>query len=225
MSSRTLFRLAGIALLLAGVFQAVGTALHPDDSSPTRYFADPRWAPAHVALALSFLLAIFGFVGLYLRQRVETGALGLVGFVLAVAGCALLVADTLAEAFLLPVIAANQPPRPLADWLDLSGPLAGAVVVSLVSLLTYTAGFVLLGIATERAGVFPRRAGALLAVAAILSNGEFFGPVGFITYVGAGILLGVTLAWLGTALWQTSSQSIGRPTLGRHDPSRREARE
>src|SRR5262249_2826444 len=165
MPTRALLRLAGVALLLAGVFQAIGTVLHPDDTTATPYFADPRWSPAHVALALSFLLALFGVIGLYLRQRVETGLFGLVGFVLAVAGCALLVAGPLAEALLLPVIAAGQPPRPLADWLDLSGPLAGAVVVSLVSLLCYTAGFVLLGIATERAGVFPRRAGALLALA------------------------------------------------------------
>src|SRR5215831_17468173 len=100
MPTRALLRLAGVALLLAGVFQAVGTILHPDDTTATPYFADPRWSPAHVVLALSFVLAIFGFVGLYLRQRVETGLLGLVGYVLAVAGCALLVADTLAEAFL-----------------------------------------------------------------------------------------------------------------------------
>jgi hypothetical protein len=195
-----LIRWSGGALGLAGIFQAVGTALHPDDTSATLYLSSARWAPAHVVLALSFLLAIFGLMGLYLHQRQAVGLLGLAGFVLAVAGCALLVGITLAEAFTLPVIAANQPPKPLAEWLDPTGPLAGAVAVSLVSLLCFNVGFVLLGMVTEHAGIFPRRVGLLLAGATVLSNGEFFGPIGFAVYVGAGILLGAVLAWLGVWL-------------------------
>jgi hypothetical protein len=203
----SLIRWSGGALALAGIFQAIGTTLHPDDTAAAFYFSNIRWAPAHVALALSFLLAIFGLMGLYVRQRDEVGLLGLAGFVLAVAGCALLVGITLAEAFLLPVIAANQPPKPLADWLDPLGPLAGAVAVSLVSLLCYNAGFVTLGMATEHAGILPRRVGFLLAIATILSNGEFFGPVGFAIYVGGGILFGALLAWLGVALAMTGRRT------------------
>jgi hypothetical protein len=199
-----LIRWSGGALVLAGFFQAFGVALHPDDTAATLYFASARWAPAHVALALSFLLAIFGLMGLYLRQREAVGRLGLVGFVLAVAGCALLVGIALAEAFMLPVIAANLPPKPLADWLDPVGPLAGAVAVSLVSLLCFNAGFVILGMATEHAGILPRRVGFLVAVAVVLSNGEFFGPVGFAIYVGSGIVFGGLLVWLGVALRKIS---------------------
>jgi hypothetical protein len=199
-----LIRWSGGVLVLAGIFQAVGTALHPDDTAATLYLSSARWAPAHVALALSFLLAIFGLIGLYVRQREEVGLLGLSGFVLAVAGCALLVGITLAEAFMLPVIAANQPPKPLAEWLDPAGPLGGAVAVSLLSLLCYNAGFVILGMATEHTGILPRRAGFLLAVATVLSNGEFFGPIGFAIYVGGGILFGVLLAWLGVGLRKIS---------------------
>jgi hypothetical protein len=188
-----LIRRSGIALALAGVLQALGTALHPNDTAPTPYFQSAPWVPAHLLLALSFLLAIFGFVGLYLRQWDRVGALGAIGFVGAVAGSALLVGVTLAEASLLPIIAANQPLRPLAAWLDPGGPLALAVLVSLVALVAYTLGFVLVGIATARAGVFPRWAGHLLAVGTLLSNGEFFGPIGFATYVLGGVLLGLTL--------------------------------
>ncbi|HLZ09745.1 MAG TPA: hypothetical protein VKT80_14235, partial [Chloroflexota bacterium] len=110
---------------------------------------------------------------------------------------------TLAEAFMLPVIAANLPPKPLAEWLDPAGPLAGAVAVSLVALLCYNAGYVILGMATEHAGILPRRVGFLLAVATVLSNGEFFGPIGFAIYVGSGILFGMLLVWLGIALRKT----------------------
>jgi hypothetical protein len=197
-------RLAGAALVLGGVLQAVGSALHPDDTAATRYFFDPRWPLAHVALALSFLLLIYGLMGLYGGGRVGGGWLSLGGFVLAVAGCALLVGVTFAEAFLLPIIAANQPVRPLADWLDLSGPLAGAVAVSLVALLCYNLGFVVLGVMAENAGKLPRGSGYIVVIAALLTNGEFLGPLGFVVYVAAGIALGLALASWGWSLLKLS---------------------
>jgi hypothetical protein len=193
-------RLAGATFALAGLLQAVGSALHPDDTAATRYFFDPRWAPAHVVLALSFLLMIFGLMGWYNRLSAKVGRLGFVGFVLAVAGCVLLVGVTCAEAFLLPVIAANHPPRPLTSWLDPTGPLAGAVVVSVVSLLCFDLGFVVLGVTTEYSRAVPRNSGVVLAVATLLTNGEFLGPIGFVVYVGSGIVLGLTLAWWGWTL-------------------------
>jgi hypothetical protein len=199
-NQRPLGRPAGITLLLAGLLQAAGSALHPDDTAATRYFFDPRWAPAHVILAISFLILVFGLMGWYTRFAAKLGALGLSGFVLAVAGCALLVGVTFAEAFLLPVIAASQPPAALASWLDPTGPLAGAVVVSVVALLGFDLGFVVLGVTAEYARVIPRPSGLVLALATVLTNGEFFGPLGFAVYVGSGIVLGLMLAWWGGTL-------------------------
>jgi hypothetical protein len=193
-------RLAGITLALAGLLQVAGSALHPNDTAATRYFFDPRWAPAHVILALSFLLLIFGLMGWYTRFAAKLGALGFVGFVLAVTGSALLVGVTFAEAFLLPVIAASQPPTPLASWLDPTGPLAGAVAVSVVALLGFDLGFVVLGVTADCARVVSRPTGLVLALATVLTNGEFFGPLGFAVYVGSGVVLGLTLAWWGWTL-------------------------
>jgi hypothetical protein len=136
-------------------------------------------------------------MGLYRRVAASIGRLGFVGFVLAVAGCALLVGVTFAEAFLLPVIAINQPAMPQADWLELAGPLAGAVVVSVVALACFNLGLVVLGVTAEYSRALPRGTGFLLAVAALLTNGEFAGPVGFMVYVGSGIIFGLTLAWWG----------------------------
>jgi hypothetical protein len=202
---RELQRWSAAALVLSGGLQVIGTALHPNDTAATAYMADARWLPAHLCLAASFLLAVYGLMGLYLYQRSKVGVVGAVGFVLSVAGAALLVAATLVEAFLLPFIAASQSPRPLSDWLDLTGPLAGAVVVSVISLLCYTYGFAILGVVTWRARVLAPRAGLLLVLATILSDGEFFGPIGFVVYVLGGVLVGVALAWLGLALWRASA--------------------
>jgi hypothetical protein len=192
--------LAAAALALGGILQAAGSALHPDDTAATRYFFDPRWPLAHVVLALSFLLLIFGLMGLFDRGLVGNGWLGLAGFVLSVAGCALLVGVTFAEAFLLPIIAANQPARPLAGWLEPTGPLAGAVVVSLAALFCYNLGFVVVGVTADYAGKLPRGSGSIVAIATLLTNGEFLGPIGFAAYVTAGIALGLALAWWGLAL-------------------------
>jgi hypothetical protein len=181
-------RLAGAALVLGGILQAVGSALHPDDTAPTRYFFDPRWPLTHVALALSFLLLIFGLMGLYSRGLAGGGWLSLVGV-------------TFAEAFLLPIIAANQPARPLADWLDPSGPLAGAVVVSLAALFCYNLGFVVLGVTGEYVGKLPRGSGSIVAITTLLTNGEFVGPIGFAAYVAAGIGLGLAFVWWGWTVW------------------------
>jgi hypothetical protein len=197
--SRVALRGGGFALLSGGALQALGTVLHPDDTGATGYLFDARWAPAHVILATSYLLLVFGYVGLYLRLGPKAGPLASLGFVLAVTGSVLLVGVTFVEAFLRPVIAAGRPPIPLAAWLDPFGPLAGAVAVSLVALVCANLGGYVLGLALLRSGVAPRAAAYLLVVGTALSNGEFFGPLGFAIYVVGGVTLGMGLAWLGYA--------------------------
>lgn len=192
-----MIRGGGLALLLGGIFQALGTVLHPNDTGATGYFFDPRWAPAHLALAVSYLLLVFGFTALYLVIAPKAEVLATFGFVVAEVGAVLLVGITLAEAFLLPVIASGRPPAPLAAWLDPTGPLSGAVVVSLVALVANNVGDYILGAAIWRAGRFPRPAVALLLLGTALTNGEFFGSLGFALYVLGGVTLGGGLAWLG----------------------------
>jgi hypothetical protein len=186
--------------MCGGVLQGLGTILHPDDTGATAYLFDPRWAPAHVILAASYLLLVFGYMGLYLRLAPKEGRLARPGFVLATTGAVLLVGVTFAEAFLLPVIAAGRPSIPLAGWLDPFGPLAGAVAVSLVALVCTNLGGYVLGLALLRSGSWPRAAAYLLVVGTALSNGEFFGSLGFAFYVVGGVTLGAGLAWLGCAM-------------------------
>lgn len=199
---------SGFALLIGGLLQALGSALHPDDTGATAYLFDPRWAPAHVVLATSYLLLVFGYTGLSLSLWPRAERLVGGGFVFAVAGSVLLVGICFVEAFLLPVIAAGRAPIPLASWLDPFGPLAGAVAVSLVALVCANLGGYLLGLALLRSGRWPRAAAYLLVAGTALSNGEFFGPLGFAIYVVGGVTLGAGLAWLGACLVQGRTASI-----------------
>ncbi len=79
MSSTTLFRLSGLALLIALPLQILGFVLHP----PSKRVADvlqPAYGPAHIILFVSWVFALLGLTGFYARQAERAGVLGLIGF-------------------------------------------------------------------------------------------------------------------------------------------------
>jgi hypothetical protein len=154
--------------------------------------------PVHALLIAGAICSLFGQIGLYRAQAERTGALGLVGFILGISGTALVVAALVADAFVLPVLAANPAGQAL---LDPAGPLFGGALglIFLLMAVTFGLGSILLGFATARAGVLPRWAGAL-----ILAGGPLLGftpPLP--TYVGitGALLLGAGYLWAGYAIW------------------------
>ena len=160
MSSKTLFRLSGLALLIAMPIQIVGLLLHP----PSEEVADVLksiYGPAHVVLFVSWMFALLGLPGLYARQAHRAGVLGLIGFVLTMLAAAYHFYLVLYEAYATPLLAketATQaligPGGPLAHGAGALGPLAFALILA----------FPLFGIATVRAGVLPRGSGWLQIV-------------------------------------------------------------
>jgi hypothetical protein len=113
-----------------------------------------------------------------------------VGLVVAAALAAL-------EAFAFPVLARESP-----ALLDIDGPLLGSVWVRAMGglALLWFVGLALLGAAIERAGVLPRGAGALLAVAAV-AFAAFEGP--FVPVLGqlSVVLFAAAHGWVGWALF------------------------
>ena len=92
-------------LLLIGVF-------HPDVSETT--FADAAlntslWVAMHAAAVVAVIFTLVGLLGLYARRAERLGRLGAIGFALAVPGLVITACVAYAEAFLLPVIAADSP--------------------------------------------------------------------------------------------------------------------
>jgi hypothetical protein len=142
---------------------------------------------------LSTILLLWGLIGIYGRQSRAAGTLGLWAFVVAFLGTALLAGNTWAEVFVWPTFAqvaphvlseqATEAPMYLLTGITLSFPL-------------FSIGMILFGVATIRAGVYPRWAAVLLIVSIPLTM--FLDPTqgSFQESIGQ-ILQGIVVAALG----------------------------
>src|SRR5262249_36437212 len=126
---------------------------------------------AKTAMCLLFLI---GITGLYARQVRQVGWLGLAGFVMLIVSWWLQTAFVFGETFIMPPLASVAPTfvdsyltiaRGGASELNLGALPALFTVVG----ITYMLGGLLFGIATFRAGILPRWAAGLLAVASALT--------------------------------------------------------
>lgn len=145
---------------------------------------------------LGAILVLGGLVGLYARQSEQAGPLGLVGFLVTFLGMALVVGASWASTFTEPALAQVAPELLAQDppgWLDFGFTLT-YVLASL--------GWLLFGVATLRAGVYPRAAAILLIVGAVIS---------FVPLPLTEVILAVAIAWLGFDLFKGGSVSAEQP--------------
>lgn len=194
MQSSNLIRWGGLAALVSAVVSVVGDIL--------RLFVDVESAAAAtgISYALVFglyllggVLLLLGLVGLYASQSEAAGVLGLVGFLVAFAGTALLVGALWFELFITPALATEAPELAEAEL-----GLAGFILV----LLTGALGWVLFGAATLRARVYPRGVAGLLIIGGLVA----FAPVPL-----AGIVFSGAIAWMGFILFTGRSVSVEEP--------------
>ncbi|MGR7023224.1 hypothetical protein [Geodermatophilus sp. URMC 62] len=143
------------------------------------------------------LLLVPGFVGLYLVQQHAMGRFGQVATLVALLGSTAMFGAALTEVTLLPELTAEGSPL-----VDDPGPVA--VAVFLAAFVTWIAGLLLFGVATWRAGVLPRRAGALLVVGLLVG----LGLNGFVP--GVLVLYAAGLVWLGVA---AATRPVPRPAV------------
>ena len=202
MTNSTLFRLAGLSALLGGVCYTLVGIFHPANIPSS--VITTRWEIVHfLACAMSFF-GVLGLTGIYVRQAEKTGWLGLIGFILFSLWLVLIMGFSFVEAFILPHIATSTPGF-VVSWMGMfNGPAGKFDIGSLATVwkLTgplYIFGGLLFGIATFRAGILPRWAGALLAISTVLA------PIGALlpnaSQPKLAIPVGIALAWLGYALW------------------------
>jgi hypothetical protein len=170
-STTTLTRLSGSALMAAFALALTGGILHPvigGDSHAAPSLAQPLFPTAHLLVFLGEICLLFGLPGLYATIAPKTGLLGLLGFVLYFFANATLASFVTAyEAFVVPVLAADPATSALVapgGAIPSSAPFA---VLQGVGGLVYMLGLVLLGIAVSRSGVMPRWTGALMAASPI----------------------------------------------------------
>ncbi len=209
-----LSRAAGLCAMLAGLLYIGIQFVHPPDTLTS--VGTTAWV---VVGGLTFLMAVFGLVGLtgiYLRQAGETGLLGLLGAFMLALFFLLTTAYVFTEVMILPLL--GEAPSFVESFLGLfngagSGGTLGALeVLAPLAGGLYTVGGVLFGVATYRAKILPSWAAVLWAMGAVL---PLLTPV-VPHAVGrfAAVPVGVALVWLGYAVWSARRATASQASVG-----------
>ena len=195
MSPPNLFRMSGLALMLAGAMFVVAelislSVLAQGDVDDLRQIAGTNsFFLQSFSTLVGGIFLLGGLVGLYVRQSEAAKKLGVAGFVLAFLGTALVVGDFYANTFITPLVALEAP-----NFLD--NPLAGVLQVWLpFDFVLLAASCLVLCVATVRARVYPRGASWLLLGGAVLA----LLPLPLVN-----IVFETALVWLGLALLKGS---------------------
>jgi hypothetical protein len=209
--------------MAAGIIFAGIQPIHPPDVLAS--VTTSAWAIIQSFKLVMCLLFLVGITGIYARQADRAGWLGLAGFLLLILAWWVQTPYVFAEVFINPVLATAAPGF-VESFLGIVNGHPGAMnigalptVYNLLIALPYMLGGVLFGIATFRAGVLPRWAGGLLAVAAAVTPAASLLPHAIQRY--AAIPTGLALAWLGYALWAERRTQVAEPVAGRATPQLR----
>jgi len=198
MSSSNLTRWSGLAALVGGVLLAVLDVAESViiGGQPESVIAGTG---ALIIVRIAFLvpvaLMILGLVGLYVRQAEQTGSLGLIAFLVAFSGTVLVFGLQWSAAFMGSWLAGAAPG--LLDT-EPAGLLAAGFMISFLLLAL---GWLLFGLASLQARVFPRNAAVLLVVGAVLLF-----VLLMLDVPGSTVVFGAALAWMGYALWSGTSE-------------------
>jgi hypothetical protein len=172
---------------------------HPDlFEVPFRHAAlTGWWVTAHTLLVLAMILTMYGLAGLHRAHRAGFGRAGRVGLVLAVPGAVCAAIAGWVEAFVMPVLAREQPAVLVWD-----GPLLASwpLRVSGFVALLWPAGLCLIGISAVCDGALPKRIALALAVSSaafIVFEGPFVPVLG----VAAASAFSLAQVWVGRQLW------------------------
>jgi hypothetical protein len=231
MSTTTLYRLSGLALMAALPLWLVGEFFHPP-TEDVRYLVLPTYPLAHILDLAGFLFVVLAMPAFYARQAARAGRLGFVGFVITMlfllGTCELLMWET----FGAPRLASTSETSYLVIP-TMPGSLAGGATSMMANgalgvvgrfyvlgVLTLLAPIVF-GIATWRARVYPRSVGilqiaalAMIPVGGLIQTGlskfGFFNADLSVIGLSYGTLL-LAYAWGGYVLWRERQPLMRAP--------------
>jgi hypothetical protein len=191
-----LIRWSGLAAILAAGLLSIGAllSLATESENLSVSATTPSYAFSSLLYLLGGVLLLIGLVGLYIRQSGPSGILGLVAFLVAFLGTALAVGATWAELFVAPALAVEAP-RVLDA--EPTGMLALGFTLTFVVFLPL--GWLLFGVASFRARIYPRAAAILLMVGAVIA-GLPIPLTEIVLYVG--------VAWLGFVLFTERGETV-----------------
>ena len=144
---------------------------------------------------IACILSPLGILGLYLPHAEKLGKLGLAGCLLSCVGVILYGCMQYDETFTWPILAARAP-----ALLGTAGLMSDAAFMSAYILMgvIFVLGFILLGIANWRAGIFPRWTVICFSVGAALFG---IGMAVMIRTIGLALLV-IGWGWMGYMLWK-----------------------
>jgi hypothetical protein len=201
-TTSTLMRLAGLSAILAGLCFIIIGMFHPVNVPAS--VTTVTWVNVHIAATALGFFGLLGLAGLYVRQVEKSGWLGLAGFLLFSAWMTLVCGFSFVEAFILPRLATESPVF-VAGLLGMFSSIPSAIDLGVLPTLwnisgpLYIFGPLLFGIATFRANVLPRWAGALLVLGAVLIPVGALVPPEYQPKIM--IPVGLAFAWMGYALF------------------------
>ncbi len=146
LSAEILVRWSGMMAIVAGLITIIVPFVHPGDDVGVDH---AMWVPVHIPYFIGLMLLQLALVGVFAAQLRMAGRLGLVGFLLAFLGTAMMLMAGREHLF-----------SPDFGDPDATRGLWQQILASVV----FSAGFITLGIGIRRAGVLPATAGILLAV-------------------------------------------------------------
>lgn len=188
---RRLLRASGLSGAVAGALIAVTEVV---SLLVGRQNVDLPSLVNEVIRLAAFILLLLALVGLYVRQVDQAGTVGVAGFLLAFVGTTLLAGDLWFEAFVFPHLVEVAPDALATD------PGGILLVGAFFSFLTFILGWLLFGVASFRAAVFPRVASVvLIGGTLILFPSPLFPP--------KLVVFAIAVGWMG--LWLYHSR--GRP--------------
>jgi len=190
MKTQTLIRWGGLITIAAAVLLVVGGLAS----------LNGRTVVGQWFSIAGFVVLVFATMALYAAQAERSGVLGLVGFILIILGATLI---PIFQFAVLARVAEVDPDRKVVQFFN-------ATPLGLIGPIGFVLGLIAFGIATFRTRVFPRWAGLLLSVGAVL--GLVGGESGIMAIIGVvGVLaISLGLAWMGWALWSGKGEMAGQ---------------
>jgi hypothetical protein len=198
MSSRTLYRLSGVALLTGGLIMAIGLvgALFVIGGSPggsPSTNSSVLFQLVFLVIMCGLVLIVAGLPGMYLRQARRTRLVGFIGFVLTLFGVLLDLGLALFVAIIVPWISTAAPQL-------LTGGPAALFILLYSPFLLLCVGSLVLAIAALQAGVLPSGVIVVLilsGIANLISIADW--PISLAGFIGQFLFAG-GLAWVGYIL-------------------------
>jgi hypothetical protein len=188
-------RSSAVLLICGGLLQVPATLADPDLYDP-QSLRNGVEAPDHVLYWVAYLMITIGLPGALIGQLERLSRWGAAGLMLALAGSALTMAVSVIAAHVLPAtVSVFGPTATFAALVQPGGRLNSLLLPVALTSLTFFMGYVLFGVATARAGVYPAWCGWLLATGAILTLAAAAGPLGRIPVAVGSVLMGA--AWMG----------------------------